>query len=1367
MMACVVLGVATALLLSLPSTQALYNEDGFSPRAHIPSDTLNDELLEDEDISVSKKEVTDWLHHNPHTLGKKHEIDKLLEILRSDEADDYLKGILKDLFHDLRREIIESDEYEGDKDDEDPHNLKNFEATTDLGDADNDADSDEDLLKQHVADINFELDCQEEQCDETFVDDASDFPANGQEKLLSRTKRSPSRVRSSSRSSSRGSSGGWLSRSSRRRDSSSGSRWGSRTSSSSSSRNTPSSSSSASKPSTGTSGSSSTGSSGSSYGWNTGSSGGSSASKPKVGTGAGVAAGAGAATGTASGSSYPLGNKPAGGYPTGSQPSGGYPGGTQPVGGYPSGTKPVGGYPTGTQPVSGYPGGTQPVDGYPSGTKPVGGYPTGTQPVSGYPGGTQPVGGYPSGTKPVGGYPTGTQPVPGYPGGTQPVGGYPSGTRPAGGYPTGTQPVPGYPGGTQPVGGYPSGTRPAGGYPTGTQPVPGYPGGTHPGGYPSGNQPFGSYPSGNQPFGRYPTGNQPHGYPTYGQPHAGYPGSYQPVGGYPSAVGRPGGFPSPGMVAGGFAAGSMAGRGFGGYPVGGYPMPQKRKKSKKDKAKDVVKTVVAGIVAHKVAKKSKFLAPGHLSSYGHGYGGLGGKMAAGGLAGAAGGKALKIGKKLLGAYVKIQIAKYALKFGAEVAKAYFLHKMGLDLDEYMIGKFVHRYHQYRVRGDSRWRYYHHHGSNKLDSTQDTITLGEFCHRPCVEGDSRICQFNFDVHLYQTMSRACYDCPRNLTDCDRPDCVAADGIRRMVVTVNKLIPGPAIQVCVGDKVVVDVMNNLPSTALALHWHGLTMGPSMALPNGRPTPYMDGTPGVTQCPISPGSGFRYTFFASDPGTHFWHAQAGLERGDGVFGPLVVHQPITKDPKQMLSEHLLTINDWSHKSTQAQYANKNSEGGDPKPDVLLINGRGPQQHQWAGAGSDGPPRVSYSRFMVEKGTRYRLRVINAASTNCPVTVTLDKHDLILLAADGAPVSPVNVSAILLHPGERYDAMFSAEQDPDASGGTYWLRVTGGGHCSGLQQFAALQYLPSNYTLYQPLPPIPPTPTPATNPSPGAEEFSGKCGSEGQRCLAALRAQVPLPEKILNLKATFTFYLAFSSKSVHNQNFYSLLYYNIYDESEEKRVKTPQINHLTFRPPPKPLLVNRKPLRSENCNADAVRRGQCNADFCECIHSLDVPLGAVVDLVLIGEGPTNGTPYPVHLHGYKFWVLSHVDASRVPEVSEVPSSVNATSPSSDNNTIVVEGALEALTAGLKSEFLTREKVMQLEKEGKLVRSMEDPVIKDSVAIPPGGYTIVRIAAENAGVWALESQVLMDAQAGMALVLQVGTASDLPKTPPIDFPTC
>ena len=60
-----------------------------------------------------------------------------------------------------------------------------------------------------------------------------------------------------------------------------------------------------------------------------------------------------------------------------------------------------------------------------------------------------------------------------------------------------------------------------------------------------------------------------------------------------------------------------------------------------------------------------------------------------------------------------------------------------------------------------------------------------CDRNCVPGrDPMTCEFDFVVELTTTLSKACYDCPSVLEDCDRPDCNPGDGIERGIVTINR-------------------------------------------------------------------------------------------------------------------------------------------------------------------------------------------------------------------------------------------------------------------------------------------------------------------------------------------------------------------------------------------------------------------------------------------------------------------------------------------------------------------------------------------------------------------------------------------------------
>ncbi|WOL13918.1 hypothetical protein Cni_G22698 [Canna indica] len=56
----------------------------------------------------------------------------------------------------------------------------------------------------------------------------------------------------------------------------------------------------------------------------------------------------------------------------------------------------------------------------------------------------------------------------------------------------------------------------------------------------------------------------------------------------------------------------------------------------------------------------------------------------------------------------------------------------------------------------------------------------------------------------------------------------------------------------------------------------------------TPWFDGTEGVTQCPIVPGDNFIYTFVVDRPGTYLYHAHYGMQRSAGLYGLIQVAVP-----------------------------------------------------------------------------------------------------------------------------------------------------------------------------------------------------------------------------------------------------------------------------------------------------------------------------------------------------------------------------------------------------------------------------------------------------------------------------------------------
>jgi hypothetical protein len=75
---------------------------------------------------------------------------------------------------------------------------------------------------------------------------------------------------------------------------------------------------------------------------------------------------------------------------------------------------------------------------------------------------------------------------------------------------------------------------------------------------------------------------------------------------------------------------------------------------------------------------------------------------------------------------------------------------------------------------------------------------------------------------------------------------------------------------GDTIQVTVHNNItgPEDGTSLHWHGVLQ---------KETPWMDGVPGVQQCPIPSGKSFTYTFSADLFGTGWYHSHFGAQYAD----------------------------------------------------------------------------------------------------------------------------------------------------------------------------------------------------------------------------------------------------------------------------------------------------------------------------------------------------------------------------------------------------------------------------------------------------------------------------------------------------------
>jgi FtsP/CotA-like multicopper oxidase with cupredoxin domain len=146
---------------------------------------------------------------------------------------------------------------------------------------------------------------------------------------------------------------------------------------------------------------------------------------------------------------------------------------------------------------------------------------------------------------------------------------------------------------------------------------------------------------------------------------------------------------------------------------------------------------------------------------------------------------------------------------------------------------------------------------------------------------------------------------NITSGER----APDGVQKTVYLINGQFPGPLIECRPGDHLHILVTNGLsnPNESISIHWHGIKL---------KNLNEMDGASSFTQCPIPPGKSFIYSFIIDDEsvGTFWYHAHSGVQRGDGMYGGLVVHDRYERERELQRYPYgqdvLLLIGDWYHR-------------------------------------------------------------------------------------------------------------------------------------------------------------------------------------------------------------------------------------------------------------------------------------------------------------------------------------------------------------------------------------------------------------------------------------------------------------------------
>ncbi|CAJ2512884.1 Uu.00g010030.m01.CDS01 [Anthostomella pinea] len=283
--------------------------------------------------------------------------------------------------------------------------------------------------------------------------------------------------------------------------------------------------------------------------------------------------------------------------------------------------------------------------------------------------------------------------------------------------------------------------------------------------------------------------------------------------------------------------------------------------------------------------------------------------------------------------------------------------------------------------------------------------------------------------------------------------APDGFQKPMILVNGQSPGPLIEANIGDTVRVHVYNHMGNWSTAIHWHGIDQ---------RRSTWMDGVAGVTQCGIPPGRNFTYDFVVDGQrGTYWWHAHLSVQYSDGMYGPIVIH-----DPKEMVpetdDEKVIFVSDVYHTYGSvllASYLNPTSKwvpfesGVEPLPDNILLNGQ--STYDCAINSTTYPPPADQPlpsnctggrpyTTRVRSGQRVRLRLINASSF-LSYWFSVDNHTLEIVELDGVEIEPIDARGVYLNLGQRASVILTADQPP----GNYHIRAT-------LPQSCFLPYAP-----------------------------------------------------------------------------------------------------------------------------------------------------------------------------------------------------------------------------------------------------------------------------------------------------------------------
>uniref|UniRef100_A0A0D9XYA3 Laccase n=1 Tax=Leersia perrieri TaxID=77586 RepID=A0A0D9XYA3_9ORYZ len=535
-----------------------------------------------------------------------------------------------------------------------------------------------------------------------------------------------------------------------------------------------------------------------------------------------------------------------------------------------------------------------------------------------------------------------------------------------------------------------------------------------------------------------------------------------------------------------------------------------------------------------------------------------------------------------------------------------------------------------------------------------------------------------------------------------------------------------QLCMPERIITAVNGQLPGPTIFAN-EGDTVVVHMVneSPHGifqRGTQWADGPAMVTQCPVHPGGNYTYRFnVTGQEGTLWWHAHISFHRAT-VYGALIIKPrggaaayPFPKPDE----EEIVILGEWWNADVNQLHVDATETGrAAPHADNYTINGK-------PGASSGCADPNQTHKFELKQNKTYMLRIINAG-LNTPLFFKIANHSFNVVAADACYTKPYTSDIVVVSPGQTVDALLIPDAGVAALGGSYYMAVTPYNSAANTPAnilyslttaTAVVEYSGSTPTVPPVMPRLPEYGDTAT-----AHRF-------WSNMTALVPNRVPLAVKahmFVTVGMGDTFCGPEQTRCMPNPAINGTIFASSMNNASFILPKTTSMLEAMYRKNSTGVYTrdfpDTPPIVFDYTANVAVPEETTLKHTFKSTKVRKLKYNETVQMVLQNTRLVDKESHPMHLHGFNFFVLAQ-DFGNYNETTD-PAKFN----------------------------------------------LIDPQERNTVAVPTGGWAVIRFVADNPGMWFMHCHFDSHLDFGLGMVFEVedGPTPDtkLPP-PPSDLPQC